>query len=347
VERTTDSDGQAPPDGTCAFYGVANARHFIGAVALLNSLRLVGHAEPFYLVDAGLTDEQRLMLSGHVEFLPAPEDVLPGHLAPYGPLQRPADVQVILDADIIVTRPLTELVATGHAGRFVGFVNDPPNHDRFFPEWGPAIGLGPLRRRPYLNAGQFVLPRAMNDRLLGPWLAGQDRIGVAGTRYYSRGVDLANPFYFSDQDVVNAVLAACLDDGELDVREHRLAPHPPFADLQLLDPARLLCRYPDGERPFVLHHTHGKPWLQATRHNVYSALLPRLLLAPDVAVRLRPDQVPLRLRESLAARADRRRADLQALVKTETRRRLGTFGIRTRLAARRRRSRSVPTEPTG
>lgn len=183
MEATTRDSSRAAGQPSCVFYGVANARHFVGAVALLNSLRLVGHDEPFRLVDAGLTDEQRLLLAGHVELLPAPDGVPPVHLAPYGPRQRPADVQIVLDADIIVTRPLTELISSGRRGKVLGFVNDPPNHDRFFRDWGPALGIGPLHRRPYLNAGQFVLPGAMNDRLLDRWIEGQERIGVAGTRY--------------------------------------------------------------------------------------------------------------------------------------------------------------------
>jgi hypothetical protein len=322
-------------DPGCAFYVVANARHFVGAVALVNSLRLLGHHEPVRLVDAGLTDRQRALLAGEVELLPAPPEVAPVHLAPYGPLTRPADVQVILDADIIVTRPLDELVDTGRRGAVVGFVNDPPNHDRFFPDWGPALGLPALRRRPYLNAGQLVLPRAMNDRLLGAWIDGQERIGMLGTRYGR--ARLSDPFYFADQDVVNALLAARVEDTELDVRPHRLAPHPPFRDLRLVDARRLDCRYPDGVRPFFLHHTMGKPWLQATRRTVYSTLLPRLLLAADLPVRLAPADLPVRVRDGRLAALERRRGDLQTRAVTGTRRQLGRFGIRTRLADRSRR----------
>jgi hypothetical protein len=321
----------------CTFYTVANARHFIGVVALLNSLRLAGHREPLVLVDAGLTDEQRALLDDEVDLLPAPGGVAPVHLAPYGPLLRPAPVQVILDADILVIRSLEELVAVGRRGSLVGFMN---NHDRFFPEWERALGLGPMRRRPYLNAGQFVLPGVMNDRLLEPWIEGQERIGLSGTRYGR--ARLSDAFYFADQDVVNAVLAAQLSDSEIDVREHRFAPHPPFPGLRLLDPLYLECRYSDGVSPFFLHHTMGKPWLQATRRNIYSTLLPRLLLASDVAVRLDPASLPVRIRTGLLATADRRRADLQALIVAETRRRLGTFGIRTRLAAFRSRRSPSP-----
>lgn len=320
---------------SCAFYSVANARHFPGAVALLNSLRLLGHHEPFRLTDAGLTDDQRQMLSGHVELLPAPAGVPPVHLAPYGPRLRPADVQVVLDADIIAVRALTELLEAAASGRLVGFVNDPPNHDRFFPEWAESLRLGSMRRRPYLNAGQFVIPRTLNDRLLDRWVDGQETISVQQTRY-ARTARLSDPFYFADQDVVNALLSATLADTELDIRQHRLAPHPPFEGLHLIDAHQLTCEYVDRSQPYFLHHTMGKPWLQATRHTIYSTLLSRLLLAPDVTVRLAPRQIPLRLRPGPLGSVDLRRADIQARVKAEARRRLGTFGVRTRLANRRR-----------
>ncbi|WP_092654925.1 hypothetical protein [Actinopolymorpha singaporensis] len=299
----------------------------------MNSLRLLGHRAPFRLVDAGLADAQRDLLSGHVELLPAPVDVPPVHLAPYGPRLRPADVQVVLDADVIAVRPLTGLIDAAAAGRLVGFVNDPPNHDRFFSEWAEVLGLRSMRRRAYLNAGQFVIPRTLNARVLDRWIDGQVTVGMRGTRY-GRKARLSDPFYFADQDVVNAVLSATLDDDELDVREHRLAPHPPFAGLRLTDIQALTCTYPDRTQPYFLHHTMAKPWLQATRLTVYSTLLSRLLLAPDVALRLDPGHVPLRLRPGRLASVDLRRADMQARVKADARRRLGTFGIRTRLADR-------------
>ena len=135
----------------------------------------------------------------------------------------------------------------------------------------------------------------------------------------------------------NATMAACLQPDEIVTVEHRLAPHPPFAGLHLLDKDRLLCQYPDGTRPFLLHHVLAKPWLKATRSNVYSLLLSRLLLAPDVALRLEPRQLPLRLREGCLAAGDRSRANMQAFLHGHVRKQFGRLGIRTRLAALRRR----------
>jgi hypothetical protein len=327
--------GNGTPSRAHAFYTVSDSRYFPGAVALVNSLRLVGHDEPVFLVDAGLTPEQRDLIAGHATLVPAPSDAPTVFLTPLGPMEHPAQVAILLDADIIVTRPLTDLIEAARGGRLVGFVDNDAHQDRFFPEWSSALGLGALRRQPYLNAGQLLVPASLCRRLLGLWSEGQAKVGVHGTRY-GKG-SLSDPFYFADQDVLNAVVAAAVDPDEIVTVEHRLAPHPPFPSLRLADRVGLGCHYPDGARPYLLHHILAKPWLKATRTTVYSLLLSRLLLAPDVALRLEPEQLPLRLRQGWLAAADRGRADLQALVYAHARRQLGRFGIRTRLAARRQR----------
>lgn len=318
-----------------AFYTVADRRFFPGLVALLNSLRLVGHHEPVLVVDAGLTPDQRDLLADHVSFV-SPSPPQPAvFLAPVGPIRCPADVAVLIDADIIVTRPLTELIESARAGRVGGFVDCPDNSDRYHSEWGPVLGLGALRRQPYLNAGLLMFPDALSGRLLAPWTEGQTTIGMRQTRYGKARLD--DPFYFADQDVLNAVLASRFALDELFFLPHRLAPHPPFSGVSLVDEEHLVCRYDDGTEPFLLHHVLAKPWLKDTRTTVYSTLLSRLLLAPDVALRLDPSMVPARLRQGWVGAVDRRRADATAYVRANGRRQLGRFGIRTRLRARRAR----------
>jgi hypothetical protein len=333
LSAANSPDSAAKP--ACAFYTVADRRHFVGAVALLNSLRLVGHTEPVFLVDAGLTDTQRARLKGLVTLLPSPAGMPPVYMAPLGPLARPAEVAVIIDADIIVVRPLTEFVESSREGRVVGFVNDPPNHERFFPEWATRLDLGVLRRRPYLNAGLFFVPSPLDDRLLRHWLACQEKIDYGRTRYGAAG--MSDPFYFADQDVVNALFSAELRDEEIVCMEHRWAPHAPFRGIRIVDDLRLACEYTDGTQPYLLHHTLAKPWLQATVPNAYSRLLPRVLLARDVALRLSPRDVPLRLRTGLLASADRFRSGVQAQARWGVRHQLGSLGVRTRFAARRAR----------
>ncbi len=57
-----------------AFYCVSSAEYFLGAVAMINSLRLNGHREPIYLLDAGLSDDQRALLAAEVTIVKAPEE---------------------------------------------------------------------------------------------------------------------------------------------------------------------------------------------------------------------------------------------------------------------------------
>lgn len=316
-----------------AFYSVSDHRHFPGLVALINSIRLLGHEEPIFVVDAGLESEQRELVSQEATVIGAPAGVPLVFLRPVGPLTYPADIAIILDADIIVVATLTELIAAARTGRMIAFVDNEPHHDRFFPEWESRLELGRLRRQPYCNAGQTVVPRSLNDKLLRRWNECLAKIDVERT--WHKNGKLSDPFYFGDQDVLNALAASVLDDDETIALDHRLAPYPPFTGLKLVDENRLICRYDDGTQPFVLHHILGKPWLQATRRSIYTLLLSRLLLAPDVALRLEPAQVPLRLRNGHLPAADRLRAHAQASIVAQTRHQLGRFGVRTRLAARR------------
>jgi hypothetical protein len=314
-----------------AFYCIADRRHFPGAVALLNSLRVVGHYEPFFLVDAGMTPDQRKILHPHVTLVDAPKAVHPVFLKPHAPVEHPAEVAILLDADIIVTRPLTELIETTRSGRLVGFLDNPPHDDRFFPEWSEALGLSPLRRQPYLNAGYVFIPYRLAGSFLRAWNDAQMTMDVERTWF--RGGKLSDPLYFADMDALNAVAASSLSREDIVFLEHRLAPAAPFPGLKLVDEQTLHCAYADGTQPYMLHHILGKPWLTATRTTVYSVLMTRLLLGTDVTVRLEPSEVPLRLREGRLAAFDRRRADIQAAVRSNARRQLGRFGIRTRLAA--------------
>jgi hypothetical protein len=343
VHDSADSVQASDKELECAFYSVSNSRHFVGLVALVNSLRLSGHGETIFVVDAGLTPEQRELLGDHVTLVPAPEGVPVIMLKQVAPMTHPASVSILLDADIIVTRPLTELIDGSGSRRIVGFVNNEPNHDRFFREWTSLLGLGPLRRQPYLNAGQLIVPASHRDRLLEVWVERQAKVDARRT-WHGKG-RLSDPLYFGDQDVLNAILAARFERDEIMMLEHRLAPMPPFRGLRLIDQQHLVCRYADGAQPFLLHHTIAKPWLNATRTTAYSLLLSRLLLAPDVPVRLEPGQLPLRLRKGRLPAVDRRRADLQALLYSYSRKQLGRFGIRTRIGNWRRRGhlRANPT----
>jgi hypothetical protein len=334
------SDAAAAPEiPGAAFYTVCDDRYFVGLVALINSLRLVGHDEPIFVVDAGLAPRQREILAGEARLLRAPEGTAVWFLKPFGALTHRAGVSVLVDSDMIVLRPLTEIIAAAQPKRLVAFGNNPPNHDRFFADWTAALELPLVRRYDYFNAGILFIPASLNPQLIDLWVEAQERLGLQGTRPGYASVSkasLSDPFYFGDQDVLNPLAGAYLSPDQIMLLPHWLAPVPPFTGLRLDDAAALICRYTDGVSPFLLHHITSKPWLSATPRNAYARLLPRLLLRPDLAIRLDPGDVPVRLRDGRVAAAERLRASIQAQAVAGARRQLGKLGIRTRLATLRR-----------
>ncbi len=165
-----------------------------------------------------------------------------------------------------------------------------------------------MRRGPYLTSSALFMDRATAEGLLPLVAERQERIDLDRT-WVGAGSE-ADPLYFLDQDVINAVIRARLEPGRVAEYDARLAPIPPFSGLRLEDAAALSCRYEDGAEPFLLHHASRKPWLVRMRANVYSRLLTRLLLGDDVALRLDPGQLPLRLRDGGAATAARLATDV-------------------------------------
>ena len=299
-----------PPANAVAFYTVANANYFLGLAGLVNSLRLLGHAEPVVVLDCGLAAWQRELLEGHVVMLPAPAGVPPHLLAWEGPRLHPAEIMVLIDADMVVTRRLDPVLAPV-AERAVVVAFEDRLGGRFFAEWSGVLGLPEIvHQRPYVNAGLLVLAGSRGADVLTTIRDAQLRLPGGRRRVGSRRVD---PFYFSDQDVLNAVLMASLEGDELVVLDYRLAPFAIAApDLTVADVRALRCTYPDGVSPFVVHHTQKKPWLAATPQNAYSELLGRLLLADDVVVRPPEGTVPLRFRSGALAALERGRVSVAA-----------------------------------
>jgi hypothetical protein len=290
-------------------YAISDSRFFLGLIALVNSLRLQGHREPIIVLDCGLADYQREILSHETTLIAAPAGS-PPHLLKYvAPLLHPADVMLLIDADVIVTRSLELLIHAAEESKIVAFTDR--LHDRFDPQWSALLGLEPLRRQPYVNSGFLVLPRSPGLEVLTSLQAGQESVDLqqgilsGGTPDY--------PFYFPDQDVLNAILASKAHAENLAIMEHRLAPHPMFEGVELLDEQTLRCSYADGLEPFGLHHVlQNKPWLAPIRHTIYSDLLPRLWLGSDLALPLEPEHLPLRFRSGMLAKADEQRYNAMA-----------------------------------
>jgi hypothetical protein len=281
-----------------AYYTVANAAHYPGLVALMNSLTLVCEPAPIFVTDCGLTDRQRERLEPHVTFVAAEKGLHPTLQKAVGPLSYPADVMAVIDADVIVTRSLSDLVEKAAGGQLVVF-EDYKEPSRFFSEWS-ELGLGAPKKQPYVNAGHLILSTATAQDLFPLIMRLHDQIVIAETNFGRFGTP-ASPYFYADQDLLNAILCTSFDAPIARV-PRRLAPMPPFAGLAVKDAGRLICEFDDGLRPHQLHHVWQKPWLVPMSPSPYSILFTRLVTGADVLVKLSDDEVPLRLRDGLGPR---------------------------------------------
>jgi hypothetical protein len=325
----------APGTTSAAVYVVTDSRLYLGAVALINSLRLTGWSSPILVVDCGLSSQQRLVLERETLVLPAPEGATPHLLKTLGPLAHPADVMIVIDADIIVTRSLNDLVT--ECGRTASFMAVADFHsDRFDERWSELLGLGPLQQRRYVNSGFLVAPRGLGAKIFARLDEAQRVIDLERSMLGSGTA--ADPFYFPDQDALNAILSSRLvERDEVTVLDHKLIPHPPFRGVRIADERSLRCVGEGGVDPFALHHIQRKPWLHALPRSVYSRLLSRLWLEADLPLRLDPDDIPLRLRGGWSGSIGAHCAGALAAAESVK----GRLGIRERLATARGRANKV------
>ena len=311
-----------------AFYCVSDASYFLGAVAMVNSLRVLGHSEPIYVLDCGLTESQRNHLSAEARVVPASDDSPPFLQKTAAMRAHPAQVMVLIDTDIIVTRPLGGLIEQASQDRVVAVAD---RLDRFIPEWGELLGLGPAHPRQYISSSLVLLGGGFGERVVQLMDEAQHRIALEGAAY-SRALEptsedkstirgfnlndgtfdssvLEHPWCFADQDVLNAVLSIAATPDHVQALDARLTAGPPFTGVTVLDEQTLRCAYEDGTEPYALHHVFPvKPWLEPTIPGVYSQLLTRLLHGRDVGVRVPNRELPPHLRSGLLSAPTRLRA---------------------------------------
>jgi hypothetical protein len=302
-----------------AFYTVSDARFFLGAAGLVNSLRLLGHDEPIVVLDCGLTDTQRELLAPESELVPGPTDVPGNLLKGIAPLERPAETMILVDADIVVTRPLGALIERAAGGEVLAFAT---GMDRFCPAWGELLDGEAAQRPaglPYLCSALVAAgggaAREIAERLE------RHRGAVDWERTYWRANDADYEWVHADQDLFNAVLATRVDPERVVELEGRLLAFPPFDGVAVADERSLRCAYPDRAEPYALHHWNAKPWLEQTHEGPYSQLLRRLLAADDVAIRVPEDEIPLRLRTGPLAYAERKRVNARERLRRHAARR--------------------------
>lgn len=94
------------------YFTVSTHRFFLGTVALLNSLRLTGNVGELVVLDAGLTQSERELLSAHATVFAPPKtmEIHPVVMKTYAHLTRPSGTVVVIDSDMIVTGSLDHVV---------------------------------------------------------------------------------------------------------------------------------------------------------------------------------------------------------------------------------------------
>ncbi len=297
-----------------AFYCVSSSRYFLGAVALVNSLRLLGHTEPVFVLDYGLSEAERELLAQECTLVATPGDTTPFLLKTVAPLAHPAEVMVLIDADMIVTQPLTEMIERAAEGRVLAVEH---GQDRFFESWGELLGLHRAKRHKYVTSSLVIAGGEPGRRFVRLMHDAQPRIDIERTPYAVPDPDLsslgsnfkdvesADPFFYADQDVLNAVLACEIPESEAEVLDRRVESVLPFLGLEVVDERSLRCSYDDGVQPYAVHQILGKPWLKPMLPGVYTQLLIRLLSGSDVAVKVPRRKIPLYVRGGLGGRAAR------------------------------------------
>jgi hypothetical protein len=296
---------------------------------MINSLRLVGHDEPIYLLYCGLTDAQRELLEPEATLVPGPAGSPPWLLKTIAPRRHPAETMVLIDTDVIVTRSLHDQIAAAAPGRVVGYET---GMDRFCAEWGELLDLGTASPRPYVVSGLVFLGGALGGEILELLHEGQRKVDF-GQTYWPKQQFTDYPFLFADQDVLNAILATRVAPDRIVALDQRLCAMPFFEGFELVDRESLRCVYADGTEAHALHHIWpAKPWFGRISNALYPRLMQRLLSEPDVAVTVPKRDLPLGLRRGPLAYAARQRVSIPQLLRW----RVGSLADRLRLGTSRR-----------
>jgi hypothetical protein len=298
---------------TITLFTVSNQDYFPGTVALLNSLRLTGNDGELVVLDVDLTSQQRKLLEPHCTLVTVPHEVgiNPLLLKAFPAALDPEGVVMIIDSDIIVTGSLSDVVEQVDAGIVCAY----PDTDskRWFPEWEDVFGLtAPLRRQTYVNSG-FVSFSTMHwPALLSRWRGLSESIPSASTR--AGGAVRESPLWDGDQDALNAILMSEVPEDALVLLPNCVGPSWVRRAVEVTDADRLACSYQG--LPCLLVHSSGAPkpwqahgWQRRIRHDAYVRLLPRVLFAEDLAIRLAPSDAPFWLRTGVLARLAARTLD--------------------------------------
>jgi hypothetical protein len=297
-------------DGAPTFFTVSDERYFLGAVCLVNSLRLTGNDGEIVVLDTGLSEAQRRRLEPHVRLFEAPNEVrgTPMLLKPFPHLLDPSGTVVIIDSDMIVTRSLDPILAQTRAGKVCLVSDIEDQRDRRIPEWEQAFGLaGPPREgQGYLNAGFIALSTDHHPDLLRRyWQLCKE---IPYDRTMGAGGAYDQPFWAGDQDALNALLMSEVDAEAIVALPELEGPSADWLGEVVIEDERTLRCSLHGHAPYLLHYWGGpKPWNRQSwmrvQRDAYVALMPRVLFADDVAIPVDPGELPAWMRPGAAGSA--------------------------------------------
>jgi hypothetical protein len=296
---------------SATFYTVSDAPFFAGTVALVNSLRITRNGGDVVILDHGLAADQRKRLERHATVVTIDGRHAAGAYVykAFPHLLGARGLAVLIDSDMIVTRALDELLRAAADGRICVFADAIPHRERWFAEWHDVLELrAPLRRQMYFNSGFVALSIGHWPDFLARWWDLCARIPPEEVF-----ADVAQPFWAADQDALSALLASEIPFDAVEVLPEYAQAYPDEQLRAKVDVRTLRCTL-DGRPVAILHHSLGpkvwapRGWIRL-RLDAYVRLLPRLLFADDVPIRLRFDEVPFWLRPNVQGRVAARTLD--------------------------------------
>jgi hypothetical protein len=300
--RRPAAEGAQPT--TVGYYTVSNHTYFLGTVALLNSLRVTGNEGTLYVLDAGLTPDERAALDGPATVVSLPETRgNPALFSPYPHLLDPAGVVVVIDSDIIVTAslaPITTLAQDGQICVCPAWTEDA--RERWFAEWEPALQLrAPLRRgQEWVHVGFVAFDTGRWPGFLERWW---DVSGLVPSEDIFKNGRVA--FSAGDADALNALLMSEIPPEGVAI----LSPDDEvYVGQAKVEDLRTLASTVDG-RPAKFLHVPDRPkpwerwgWLRSGGVT-YLRIMRRLIFKSDAALSLKAGDVPIWLRPGPLGRA--------------------------------------------
>jgi hypothetical protein len=293
------------------FCAVVDDAYFLGAVALVNSLRLTGHTGDIAFLDVGLAPDQRAFLEPEAAIHPGPANIgwLSVFVKPILGSMFPGRIAVLLDNDIVITGSLDPLLDDAERGKIAVF--EQPDSNRSFPEWEALFSLKqPLRRGRYVNGACIALSTSRWQRFLERWYALGEVVAAdrAHRPFLLRPEDVvADPIGYNEQDTLNALLMSEVPESAISFRSHQLTPWwEERQEVRVVDRRTLECDM-GGQKTLFLHSTgQPKPWQRwgwlRLRFSAFNQLLTRVLTGEDVPLRVPIADIPLWLRPGSGCR---------------------------------------------